>query len=180
MRCRPFRRCLLYPDPNLPQPHRFPTGAIWLIGLGLLFLIGNTSVFGFMHGRFLGPVILIGIGVWTFVSKMTSTGQSIENDGTPLYHYRLTRAINSSIWVVLVGFLWLLNELRILSWSRSWPLYLIVGGIMMFFKRTVYPGYGYGYTPPPATPPVAPVTSTEMIQVEPPRTPSTSNDQEGR
>jgi B-box zinc finger len=169
-----------YPDPNLPQHHRFPAGAIWLIALGLIFLVGNTPLFGFVHGRFLGPLLLIGVGVWVFVSKMTSAGQSIENDGTPLYHYRLTRAINSSVWLVLVGFLWLLNELRILTWSRSWPLYLIAIGVMMFVKRAAYPGYGYGYTPPPTpTPPVAPVATTEIVPADPHSQPG-GNDQEGR
>jgi TM2 domain-containing membrane protein YozV len=168
-----------YPDPNLPQQHRFPSGAIWLIGLGLIFLVGNAPLFGFLHGHFLGPLLVIGVGVWIFVSKMTSTGQSIENDGTPLYHWRLMRAINCSVWVVLFGVIWLLNELRILSWSRSWPLYLIAAGVMMFVRRTMYPGYGY--TPPATTPPpVAPVTTTEMIQTEPPHSQPGSNDQEGR
>jgi hypothetical protein len=170
-----------YPDPNLPQHHRFPTGAIWLIGLGLIFLVGNTPLFGFMHGRFLGPLLVIGVGVWIFVSKMTSAGQTIENDGTPMYRYRLTRACYNSIWWVLTGFIWLLDESRILTWSRSWPLYLIAAGVLMFFKRTAYPGYGYGYPPPPTTPPpVAPVTTTEMIQTEPRRSQTGSNDQEGR
>jgi len=169
-----------YPDPNLPQHHRFPAGAIWLIALGLIFLVGNTPLFGFLHGHFLGPLLVIGVGVWIFVSKMTSTGQGIENDGTPLYRWRLTRAINSSVWVILFGVIWLLNESGILSWSRSWPLYLIALGVMMFFKRAVNPGYGYAYTPPPTTPPpVAPVTSTAIVPADPHSQPG-SNDQEGR
>jgi hypothetical protein len=169
------------PYPDLPPQHRIPSGAIWLIALGVLFLVGNTPVFGFLHGRFLGPVMLIGIGVWIFVSKMTSTGHGIENDGTPLYHYRLTRAINSSIWVALVGFLWLLDALRILSWGHSWPLYMIVGGVMLFFKRTVYPGYGYMPPPagPPAGPPPAAPPTAMIVQTEPHPQPGT-DDQEGR
>jgi TM2 domain-containing membrane protein YozV len=170
----------LTPNPELNQPfqQRFPTGAIWLIGLGLLFLVGNSPVFYFLHGRFLGPLLVIGVGVWIFVRKMTSTGQGIENDGTPLYHWRLMQAIGSAIWVLLTGVIWLLDEARILTWSRSWPIYLIAAGVIMFAKRTAYSGYP-AY-PPPATPapPVAPVATTEMIQTTPP--PIGSNDQEGR
>jgi TM2 domain-containing membrane protein YozV len=166
------------PGSDQPFQQRFPSGAIWLIGLGLLFLIGNTPVFHFMHGRFLGPLLVIGVGVWIFVRKMTATGQGLENDGTTLYHWRLTQAIGSAIWVLLTGVIWLLDEARILTWSRSWPIYLIAAGVIMFVKRTAYSGYP-AYPPPVApAPPVAPVASREMIQTTPP--PTGSNDQEGR
>ena len=170
----------LTPDPNLPYYRRLPSGAIWLIALGLFFMVANTSVFHVLHGRFLGPILLVGVGVWIFVRKMTSTGQGIENDGTPLYHWRLTQAINSSFWVVLTGFIWLINELHILSWSRSWPLFVIGAGVMAIFRRTAHPGYGYGYPPPVASPPVAtPVPSTDLVRSETHSEPG-SNDQEGR
>ena len=165
-------------DPNQPFQQRFPVGAIWLIGLGVLFLLGNTPVFHFLHGRFLGPLLLIGFGVWLFVRKMTASGQTIENDGTAMYHWRLSQAISSAIWILLTGVIWLLDELHILPWSRSWPIYLIAAGVIMFFKRTGYSAYPM-YPPPPATaPPVAPVAPSEMIQTAPP--PTGNSDQEGR
>jgi B-box zinc finger len=165
-----------YPDPNQPFLQRFPTGAIWLIGLGLLFLVGNTHVFGFLHGRFLGPLIMIAVAVWLFVRNMTASGHTLENDGTPMYHWRFTQAISSSIWILLTGVIWLLDESGILSWGRSWPIYMIAAGVIMFFKRTAYSGYPP--YPPPSAPPVAPVTPTSMVQTAPP--PTGSNDQEGR
>jgi hypothetical protein len=168
-----------FPDPNLSTFRRIPTGAIWLIGLGLFFMVSSTHAFHFLHGRFLGPLLLIGLGVWLFVRKMTDTGQGIENDGTPMYHYRLSAAIRCSFWVAITGVIWLLDELHILSWSHSWPLYLIGAGLMMFLRRSTYPGYGYGYPPPVAPPPpTAPVTSTEIVPSTP-QSPS-SSDQEGR
>jgi hypothetical protein len=74
-----------YPDPNLPYYRRLPSGAIWLIALGLLFLVGNIGVFHVVPGRLFGPLVVIGVGVWMFVHRMTSDGGSLENDGTPLY-----------------------------------------------------------------------------------------------
>jgi hypothetical protein len=171
------------PDPNanLPYYRRLPTAAIWLIVLGIFFMVGNNPFFPFLHGRFLGPLLLIGIGVWVFVRKMTATGHGIENDGTPLYHWRLTRAIQSAFWVFLVGVIWLLDELHILTWGRSWPLFLIGAGVMMFFRHAGSPGYGYGYTPPIPTPPpaAAPVTTTEIVRNDAHSGPA-NNDQEGR
>ncbi|WP_158790497.1 B-box zinc finger protein [Granulicella sp. L60] len=160
------------PDPNLPIPrNRFPAGALWLIGLGCIFLIGNAGLFhGFPVHRIV-PFLLIGLGVWLFVHKMTETGYGLADDGTPVYQYRLFRAARGSIWVILVGVLFLLDSFDILSWGRSWPLFIIVAGLMAVFQRASFhpPAVPYPYTAPPPAPaaPVAPVV------------PPTSHDQEG-
>jgi len=169
----------IYPDPTVPYARRIPTGAIWLIGLGLFFLLGDTGIF-IVHARFFGPLLLIGIAVWIFVRKMTATGQGFQDDGTPLYRWRLTRAAGSAFWVLLVGIIWLLDVCNILSWGRSWPLFLIGGGIWTLFRRSfssgyVPPtGYGYGYGPTPypaypAPPAAPPVTSTSLVPTDPSR-----------
>jgi hypothetical protein len=152
-----------FPDPNLPIPrNRFPAGALWLIGLGCIFLIGNAGLFhGFPVHR-LVPFLLIGLGVWLFVHKMTETGSTLADDGTPVYQYRLFRALRGSIWVTLVGVLFLLDSFDILSWGHSWPLFIIVAGLMAVFQRSsfhpVATPYPYPAPPPPATP-AAPLTS---------------------
>ena len=169
-----------YPDPNQPCCNRFPSAAIWLIALGALFLLGNIPVLHVFHGRLLVPILLIGGGVWLFVRRMISTGQGFESDGTAYYYWRLRRALSGSFWLVFIGVIWLLDALRILTWSHSWPLFLIGGGVMMFVRRAVYPG-GYGYPPPPGAtaPPAAPATTTDLAPVEPQAQPG-SSDQEGR
>jgi hypothetical protein len=183
-----------YPDPNLPAYRRLPSGAIWLIALGLLFLVGNVGMFHIVPGRLFGPFVLIGVGVWVFVRKMTSAGQSLENDGTALYRWRLGRALHGAVWIVLVGVIWLLDTLHILSWSTSWPLFLIAGGVLMILRRAMFDygvdygaGYGPGYPFPP-TPPVAAAAPAETAPSEPanepPHQPSQQDEpghgQEGR
>ena len=166
-----------YPfDPNLPVPrNRFPAGAIWLIGLGCVFLVANTNMFhGFPVHRLI-PFLLIAVGVWIFVHKMTDTGSSLADDGTPAYRQRLFYALRSSIWVLLVGVLFLLDSFDILSWDHSWPLFIIVAGLMAIFRKMSYtpaiPVYPYPYpTPPVAPPPAATIT---------PIVPSSQHDQEG-
>jgi TM2 domain-containing membrane protein YozV len=168
-----------YPDPNLPPRHRFPTGAIWLIALGLFFLVGRLPIF-IIRGRILAPLLVIGFGVWLFVRKMLTTGSSLENDGTHFYRWRLAMAFNGSFWIILTGLIWLLDVLQILSWGRSWPIYLIAVGLLQVFKRTADVGYGYGYMPPaPAPPAAAPTTSTAIVPVDP-NSQTGGNDQEGR
>ncbi|MEO6983105.1 MAG: B-box zinc finger protein [Edaphobacter sp.] len=166
-----------YPvDPNIPYSHsRFPSGAIWLIALGSIFLIGNTNMFRGFPSHWLVPLLLIGFGVWQFVRKMTEFGAPLADDGTPTYRFRLFHAIRGAIWINLVGVLFLLDSFHILSWGRSWPLFIIVAGLMAIFHRatvssissTPYPPY-----PPPPAAPAAPTVSTAIV-------PSNMHDQEG-
>jgi B-box zinc finger len=164
-------------DPSLANArNRFPSGAIWLIGLGALFLVGNSRIFHGFQIHHLVPFLLIGFGVWLFVHRMTDTG-TLADDGTPAYRMRLFSALSGSVWILLVGLLFLLDSFDILSWGRSWPLFLLVAGLMAIFRRVSYsaynPGpYSYPYNAPPApTPPPAPSSSI---------VPSNSHDQEGK
>jgi hypothetical protein len=160
-----------YPDPQVPYQRSIPTGAIWLIAIGALFMLGHAPVFRLFHGRLMAPFFLIGLGVWMFVRRMLETGHGLENDGTDYYRWRLANAMHGGMWMVLLGALWLLNSLHLFYWSHSWPVFLIALGVLMIFRRTIFSGggYGYGYAPPPAAPvpPASAVTSTEIVPVDP-------------
>lgn len=142
--------------------NRFPTGAIWLIGLGAIFLFGNMGIFhGFPVHR-LFPFFLIGLGVWLFVHKMTATGATLGDDGTQFYRIRLLAALRGSVWVVLVGIMFLLSSFNILSWGSSWPLFIIVAGVMILAEKTIYnpAAAPSAYPVPPVAPVVPPVPPT--------------------
>jgi hypothetical protein len=169
-----------YPaDPDLTSipRNRFPVGAIWLIGLGCLFLIGNAGLFHAFPVHRLVPFFLIGLGVWLFVRKMTDTGTGLADDGTPGYQFRLFRALRGSVWVTLIGVLFLLDSFEIVSWNHSWPIIIIVAGLMAIFQRVSYnsamaPVYPYPAPPAPPPPPSPPDPGTSIV---PP-----NHDQEGR
>lgn len=147
------------PDSPYSDSRRVPAGAVWLIALGLIFLLGNMGLF-WIRARFVGPLLLIALAVWMFLRHMTAGGHSIEGDGTPAYSARLSRAVGSSMWLAGTGVMWLLDVLGVLPWSRSWPLFLILGGLAMILRRTVgapaFPA-GYGFPPQSPQPPTAPV-----------------------
>lgn len=172
-----------YPvDPNLaPAPrNRFPAGAIWLIGLGCLFLIGNAGLFHSFPIHRLVPFFLIGLGVWLFVRRMTDTGTGLADDGTPGYQFRLFRALRGSVWIILIGVLFLLDTFDIVSWSHSWPIIIIVAGLMAIFQRVSYgsaisAAYPYPAPPAPQPPPASPPDPGTSIVPSP-----TQHDQEGR
>jgi hypothetical protein len=173
-------------DPNAPMPgqsSRFPTGAMWLIGLGALFLIGNARMFHGFPIHYLIPFFLIGLGVWIFIHRMTSTGATLSDDGTALYRIRLFGALRGSVWVVLTGVLFLLANSGILGWGRSWPLFIIVAGLMTIFERTAmqsaaatpaYPTSAYPYQTPPAS------STTSVVPPAAPAESSNENNEEGR
>jgi hypothetical protein len=145
----------------VPYYRRFPSAAIWLIVFGLIFLVGDNGFFHIFHRPAFWPILVIGVGVWIFVHKMICTGHGLENDGSAYYQWRFARAASCSFWVILTGVIWLLDVLGIVSWGRSWPLFVIAAGVMLLFKRTRFGGscaYPYGASPgqpgsAPATPP---------------------------
>jgi TM2 domain-containing membrane protein YozV len=153
-------------NPNPVVRNRFPVGAIWLIGLGIFFLIGNSNIFhGFPFHRIF-PLFLIALGVWLFIRKMTETGSSLSDDGTAMYRIRLFRALRGSVWVILVGVVFFLATFDILSWGHSWPLFIIVAGLMTLLERAAYANAPAGY--PYATGPSGPSNSA----AEPASTPA--------
>lgn len=62
------------PIPPVPPPscwrRREPIGAIVLIGLGVLFLLGQLDIFSGRLVEFTWPVLLIGLGVWLVVRRL--------------------------------------------------------------------------------------------------------------
>jgi hypothetical protein len=62
-------------DPAAPPPpiccgRREPIGAIVLIVLGVMFLLGQLDLFHGQFYKFAWPVLLIALGVWLFVRRM--------------------------------------------------------------------------------------------------------------
>jgi hypothetical protein len=161
-----------YADVKVPYYRRFPSAAIWLIVFGVIFLVGDNGFFHIFHHPVFWPIVLIGVGVWIFVHKMICSGHGFENDGSAYYQWRFAHAMRCSFWVILTGVLWLLDVLGILSWSHSWPLFLIAAGVVLLFKRTLFGGpcaYPYGASPgqPGSAPAAPPVTRTDPVSGEP-------------
>jgi hypothetical protein len=78
--------------------------------------------------------------------------------------YFLIRRLRGPAFLLLVGVLALLAQMHILSWGRSWPLYLILAGVLSLAERAAlagedyppYPGTPYPGAPSPNIDPNAP------------------------
>ena len=119
--------------------------------LGTVFLLGTTGVFHNVSGPVLVGFGLIGLGAWVFTRRFTSP-QALQNPADA-YNYQLRAfyALNPSVWLVLVGSLMLLDALRLLRWSHSWPWFVIFAGLLLLIRRTL-PTPVYLPPTPPATP----------------------------
>jgi hypothetical protein len=67
-----------------------------------------------------------------------------------MYSWLLIRRLRGPAFLILVGITALLNQWGVLSFSRSWPLYLILAGIFGLAERAVMA------VAPPAAPPAYP------------------------
>ena len=70
--------------------------------------------------------------------------------------YLLIRRLRGPAFLLLVGVNALLAQAHILGWGKSWPLYLILGGVLLQAERAALSADGYPPVPPlPGTAPYA-------------------------
>ncbi len=62
--------------------------------------------------------------------------------------YILIRRLRGPAFLLLVGVNALLNQSHVLSWWKSWPLYLILAGVLLLAERAALAAEG-GYPPAP-------------------------------
>ena len=55
-------------------------------------------------------------------------------------YYFMIRRLRGPAFLLLVGVLALLNQAHILSWGKSWPLYLILAGLLALAERAAQDG----------------------------------------
>ena len=141
-------------DPN--QRNRFPAGAIWLIGLGTIFLLSTTGIFRGFRPDVLTGLALLGLAVWIFLRRLTGSG-SIVYDSSAAYSMRVFRASRAAAWIALFGILILLNTFNIFTFHHSWPFFIILAGVMAIVERILNQSAAAAYISYPPVAPVAPV-----------------------
>lgn len=123
-----------------------PGGAIVLIALGILFLLGTTGLFDFDFSR-IWPFFLIFIGVWMFLKRwgLVKTGR-----------YRCycdrckMRGVMGAAVLTTIGVISLLGTYGH-GWDRGWPILLIVIGLVMILQRSASSAGHVDYYPPSGT-----------------------------
>ena len=136
-----------------------PVGPIVLIALGVLFLLHTMDLFPFHHLGRLWPLVVIGVGGWLVWQRTRSaTCRCVACTAVSLTGPAL---------IVTVGIMGLLAEFSRIGWGESWPLLLIVVGVLKFLQITgSREGHiGPGGIPPSGSPPDASSTSPQQNEV---------------
>ena len=71
---QPYGAASIPPNPSVPftTGRRFPTGAIWLITLGVLILLANLLPDWKLTAQWWPPVLLAGLSIWMFTRRLHS------------------------------------------------------------------------------------------------------------
>jgi hypothetical protein len=140
------------------EESKTPIAAIILIGLGVLFLINTTGILDLDIDR-IWPVALILLGLWLGARRLGYVGSA-----TPYDCQRCaTRGLMGPAVLVTVGLLSLLESTSRYGWDRTWPLLLVVIGLVKFLQSSASDA---GHQAPPVQGPPAVITN----EVAPPST----------
>ena len=135
---------------------RFPVGALWLIVLGMLFLMGNLQPALRLSGRWLVPVLLAALSFWMAVRRWDAWRT------TSVASTSLACSMTAPVMLLTVSFLLALQAGNLFSMHRSWPVLLVVWGALLLIQRSAAALHPLSSNivemPAPAPPP--PVRST--------------------
>jgi TM2 domain-containing membrane protein YozV len=135
---------------------KFPIGALWLIGLGLLILVVNLLPDWKLTARWWPPVLFAGLAVWTFTRRRLSGAKLVCIIRWPV------------ILMVLALMLALHAAYFTITFGLTCSVLLIVFGGLLLLERTV--GASPVYVDPAAAESYSGTTST--VHAEPAESPS--------
>lgn len=143
-----------------PAPRRssIPGAAAWLIGLGIIFTVLNVMPEWRFSVHKIFPFLVMAFAVWLFVRRMLFSGGvgPVEGEGEG-YVARVVGFLRAPVVTFSVGLLWMLQEFHVVRMTRSWPILLIVIGVLLMIERSV------GGRVLPTAPMSSPVTEEKGI-----------------
>ncbi len=154
----PFGLAQVFGAADKVNKSRVPTGAVVLILIGVFFLLRNTGLFNFDIHR-VWPIFLIALGAWLFARNWGLAGES-SSDRCYCARCRHRRLMGPAI-LITIGVLSLLDDATHLGWDRTWPVLILVIGIVLLLRNSAS-SEGHvsptlpsvpGAPPPPSAPP---------------------------
>jgi len=144
------------------EASKIPMGAIVLILVGVLFMLHTMGWAEYGLDRF-WPLILIALGAWLFARNWGALGRP-GCSGCQCARCR-TRRIMGPVMLLTIGSLFLLENLHVANFGRTWPvILLVVGGVKLLQGSASGEGHipssgpgAPGAIPPDAGGPIPPV-----------------------
>jgi len=135
------------------ETSKIPSGAIVLILVGVIFLLHTLGLTEFGMDRY-WPLILIAVGGWLFARNWGLLGSSFK--GCQCDHCR-ARRIRGPVVLLTIGTLFLLENLHVASFGRTWPVILLVVGAVKLLQGNASQEGHIGSSGPGTFPPGGPV-----------------------
>lgn len=114
---------------------RFPAGAIWLIILGVLFLLGNILPAWRITGRWLVPLLLAAIALWIGSRRLATYNESTAAMLAAGLRPSLAGALMGPCIVLTIAILLAMQDAYWIPLRHSWPALLIVWGALLLIQR---------------------------------------------
>jgi len=153
------------PVEDLTPRKSVPTGAVVLIGLGVLFMLHTVGLFDYDIGRF-WSLILVFLGAWMLARRwglFGSSGAVCDCDRCRM------RSIMWPVIFIAGGILILMDEFGVSIW-RTWPaMFLVIGVVKLLQSNASDDGHvgGPPVLPPPPPPASAPPPEQDSSEVPP-------------
>src|SRR6202162_2081199 len=152
------------------ETSKIPMGAIVLILVGVLFMLHTMGWAEYGLDRF-WALILIAVGAWMFARNWGALGRP-GCSGCQCARCR-TRRIMGPAMLLTIGSLFLLENLHVANFGRTWPvILLVVGGVKLLQGSASVEGHipftGFGTKPPVAGGPIPPEAPTPPTPSVPP------------
>ena len=173
----PFGLATTFGGGGKVEASKIPMGAIVLILVGVLFMLHTMGWAEYGLDRF-WPLILIAVGAWMFARNWGALGRPFCS-GCQCARCR-TRRIMGPAMLLTIGSLFLLENLHVANFGRTWPvILLVVGGVKLLqgsasdaehipssgpgAPGAIPPNAGGPIPPTPPVPPVPPVPPTSEV-----------------
>jgi len=128
-----------------------PAAAAWLIGLGVVFMVFNFMPEWRFSVHKVFPFLLMAFAVWLFTRRMFATGGlGPREDEGEAYSVRAVCFLRMPVLLFTVAVLWMLEEFHVFRFGQTWPVLVIVLGVLLLLERSV----GSRVVPVTAVPPV--------------------------
>jgi len=115
-------------------------GGAFLLVLGGTMFLERSGIADVAWGRLIGPLFLIGLGTLMLVEKGAFVCGRRETlpDGTQRMNLRRRGSWTGGVWLLGVGCWMLVSQLHMfgLDYHNSWPLLIILSGIIMLVRGT--------------------------------------------
>jgi len=132
---------------------RFPAGAFWLIGVGLLFTLLNFDSGLHISWRWLLPVALAVLAIWIFVRRLGW----LNGDTSPA---RIVCIVRAPVMLLVLAGLFGLHEANHYFLYQTWPVLLLAFGGLLLLERS------FGTHAPLYPRPAVPTEPYEANEVE--------------